>query len=44
MFRAHRTTGEDRGIIAVILFCLIGLYLFGAMVSALVLVLTAMAP
>jgi len=44
MSRAHRTTGVDHGIIAVIQFCLIGLFLFGTMASALVFALTAMTP
>jgi hypothetical protein len=45
MSRAHRTTGvRDDGVIAFILFCLIGLYIFGAMAIALVFAITATAP
>ena len=45
MSRAHRTTGvRDDAIIAFILFCLIGLYLFGAMASAVIFAITAVAP
>jgi hypothetical protein len=42
MSRAHRTTGvRDDAIIAFILLCLIGLYLFGAMASAVIFAITA---
>ena len=45
MSRAHRTTGvRDDAIIAFILLCLIGLYLFGAIASAVILAITAVAP
>jgi hypothetical protein len=45
MSRAHRTTGvRDDAIIAFILLCLIGLYLFGAIASAVIFAITAVAP
>ena len=40
MSRAHRTSGVRDDAIAFILFCMIGLYLFGAMASALVFAIT----
>jgi hypothetical protein len=45
MSRAHRTTGvRDDAIIAFILSCLIGLYLLGAKMSAVIFAITALAP